>query len=131
MCPTLSQDMKVRKDGPVPDPRSPYLDFAPTPSFDIVQGLDNEGGDDDAYNDEMTCIMAMMVFQQNTISPILYRCRKDESKSSIKMLQFHNLENANIKFKFRKSKNLFCQRLATFDEVTENDLSLSRSLPPL
>ena len=49
---TLSQDMKVRKDGPVPDPRSPYLDFAPTPpSFDIVHGLDNEGGDDDVYND--------------------------------------------------------------------------------
>ena len=117
---------------PVPDPRSPYLDFAPTPpSFDIVQGLDNEGGDDDAYNDEMTCVMAMMVFQQNTIRPILNRCRKDESKSSIKMLQFHNLENANIKFKFRKSKNLFCQRLATFDEVRVNDLSLSRSLPPL
>ena len=37
---------------PVPDPRSPYLDFAPTPpSFDIVHGLDNEGGVDDAYND--------------------------------------------------------------------------------
>ena len=70
-----------------------------------VQGLDNEGGDDDAYNDEMTCVMAMMVFQQNTIRPILNRCRNDESKSSIKLLQFHNLENANIKFKFRKSKN--------------------------
>ena len=81
----------MRKDGPVPDPRSPYLDFAPTPpSFDIVQGLDNEGGDDDAYNDEMTCIMAMMVFQQNTIRPILNRCRKDESKSSIKMLLEHS-----------------------------------------
>ena len=116
---------------PVPDPRSPYLDFAPTPSFDIVQGLDNEGGDDDAYNDEMTCIMAMMVFHKNATRPILNRCRKDESKSSIMILYFHNLANANIKFKFRESKNLFCQRLATFVEVTVNDLSLSRSLPPL
>ena len=75
---------------PVPDPRSPYLDFAPTPSFDIVHGLDNEGGDDDAYDDEMTCIMAMMVFQKNTTRPIHNRCRKGESKSSIKMLQFHD-----------------------------------------
>ena len=75
---------------PVPDPRSPYLDFAPTPSFDIVHGLDNEGGDDDAYDDEMTCIMAMMVFHKNATRPILNRCRKDESKSSIKMLQFHD-----------------------------------------
>ena len=115
---------------PVPDPRSPYLDFAPTPSFDIVQGLDNEGGDDDANNDEITCIMAMMVFQQNTTRPILNRCRKDESKSSIKMLQFHNLANATLKFELRESK-FFCHRLATFDEVTVNDLSLSRSLPPL
>ena len=114
---------------PVPDPRSPYLDFAPTPSFDIVHGLDNEGGDDDTYDDEMTCIMAMMVFQQNTTRPILHRFRKDES--SIKMLQFHDLANANIKFKFRERKNLLCQRLASFDEVTVNDLSLSRSLSPL
>ena len=96
-----------------------------------MQGLDNEGGDDDANNDEITCIIAMMVFQKNTTRPIRNRCRKDESKSSIKMLQFHNLANANIKFKFRESKNLFCQRLATFVEVTVNDLSLSRSLPPL
>ena len=67
----------------------------------------------------------MMVFQQNTTRPILNRCRKDESESSIKMLQFHDLANENIKFKFRKSKNLLCQRLASFDEVTVNDLSLS------
>ena len=116
---------------PVPDPRSPYLDFAPTPSFDIVHGLDNEGGDDDANNDEITCMIAMMVFQKNTTRPIRNRCRKDESKSSIKILQFHNFANANIKSKFRESKNLFRQILETFVEVTVNDLSLSGSLPPL